>query len=100
MTPTANGSRIITLDDLNTDFDFDNEGWSGTTCWVPKHIEVDFGIGSNVIVVGRTSQPRDTDGNMQNVSINVTGLHVLKARGGSPETIDFVEEDDTDWFFT
>ncbi len=100
MTPTKNGNRIVTLDDLNTDFDFDNDGWSGTTCWIPAHIEIDFGIGSNVIVVGRTSQSRDNEGNLQNVSINVTGLYALKVRGGSPENIDFVEEDDTDWFFS
>ena len=100
MNPTKNGNRILTLDDLNTDFDFDDDGWSGTTCWIPSHIEIDFGIGSNVIVVGRTSQSRDDEGNLQNVSINVTGLYVLKSRGGSPETIEFVEEDDTDWFFS
>ena len=100
MNPTKNGNRILTLDDLNTDFDFDDDGWSGTTCWIPSHIDIDFGIGSNVIVVGRTSQSRDDEGNLQNVSINVTGLYVLKSRGGSPETIEFVEEDDTDWFFS
>ena len=100
MNPTKNGNRILTLDDLNTDFDFDDDGWSGTTCWIPSHVEIDFGIGSNVIIVGRTSQSRDNEGNLQNVSINVTGLHVLKSRGGSPDTIEFVEEDDTDWFFS
>tara|TARA_R100001463_G_scaffold110177_1_gene164854 strand:- start:342 stop:1583 length:1242 start_codon:yes stop_codon:yes gene_type:complete len=101
MNPTKNGNRIINLDDLNTDFDFDSEGWSGTTCWIPSHIDIDFGIGSNVIVVGRTSQSRDTEGNLQPVTINVTGLYVTKRRGGSPQQIDFVdEEDDTDWFFS
>ena len=101
MNPTKNGNRIINLDDLNTDFDFDSEGWSGTTCWIPSNIEIDFGIGSNVIVVGRTSQSRDNDGNVQPVTINVTGLYLTKQRGGSPQQIDFVdEEDDTDWFFS
>jgi len=102
MNPTKNGNRIINLDDLNTDFDFDSEGWSGTTCWIPSNIDIDFGIGSNVIVVGRTSQSRDMDGNLQPVTINVTGLHVTKRRGGSPQQIDFVEEEDdnTDWFFS
>lgn len=101
MNPTKNGNRIINLDDLNTDFDFDSEGWSGTTCWIPSNIDIDFGIGSNVIVVGRTSQSRDMDGNIQAVTINVSGLYVTKLRGGSPQQIDFVdEEDDTDWFFS
>ena len=100
MTPTKNGNRILTLDDLNTDFDFDNDGWSGTTCWIPPHMDIDFGIGSNVVVVGRTSQSTDMEGNLQNVTINVTGLHVLKSRGGSPDAIEFNEEEETDWFFT
>jgi len=100
MTPTKNGNRILTLDDLNTDFDFDSEGWSGTTCWIPRHINIDFGIGSNVVVVGRTSQSTDSEGVLQNVSINVTGLHALKPRGGSPEAIEFTEEEDEDWFFS
>ena len=100
MTPTKNGNRIMTLDDLNTDFDFDGEGWSGTTCWIPASMEIDFGIGSNVVVVGRTSQGTDNEGNMQNVTINVTGIHVLKSRGGSPEAIEFTKEEETDWFFS
>jgi len=97
-TPTANGNRILNLDDLNTDFDFDNDGWSGTTCWIPENINIDFGIGSQVIVVGRTSQGVDPDGNIRPASINVNGLYVINARGGSPENVDFVEESE-DWFF-
>ena len=100
MTPTKNGNRILTLDDLNTDFDYEGDGWSGTTCWIPEHINIDFGIGSNVIIVGRTSQSTDDTGELQPPSINVNGIFVMKARGGSPETIEFVEEDaDGDWFF-
>lgn len=99
MTPTKNGNRILTLDDLNTDFDYEGDGWSGTTCWIPEHINIDFGIGSNVIVVGRTSQNVDDNGDPQPPSINVNGLYVIKARGGSPEAIDFVEEDTENWFF-
>lgn len=100
MTPTKNGNRILTLDDLNTDFDFDGDGWSGTTCWIPPHMDIDFGIGSNVVVVGRTSQSSDIEGILQNVTINVTGIHALKSRGGSPEAIEFTEEEETDWFFS
>tara|TARA_B100001939_G_scaffold116957_2_gene101409 strand:- start:803 stop:2092 length:1290 start_codon:yes stop_codon:yes gene_type:complete len=99
MTPTKNGNRILTLDDLNTDFDFESDGWSGTTCWIPEHIDIDFGIGSNVIIVGRTSQSTDDMGNLQSPTINVNGIFVLDARGGSPEKIDFVEEETSDWFF-
>ena len=97
-TPTANGNRIVNLDDLNTDFDFDNDGWSGTTCWIPPSMAIDFGIGSQILVVGRTSQGTDQDGNIRPVSINATGLYVINSRGGSAEEVDFVEESE-DWFF-
>ena len=100
MNPTKNGNRIMTLDDLNTDFDFNEDGFSGVTCWIPPNMEIDFGIGSNVIVVGRTSQGTDSEGNIQSVTINVTGIHVLKARGGNPDKIEFTEEEDEDWFFS
>ena len=100
MNPTKNGNRIMTLDDLNTDFDFNDDGFSGVTCWIPPSMEIDFGIGSNVIVVGRTSQGSDSEGNIQSVTINVTGIHVLKARGGNPDKIEFTEEEDEDWFFS
>tara|TARA_R110000744_G_scaffold97818_5_gene189004 strand:+ start:1989 stop:3227 length:1239 start_codon:yes stop_codon:yes gene_type:complete len=99
MTPTKNGNRILTLDDLNTDFDYEGDGWSGTTCWIPSHIKIDFGIGSNVIIVGRTSQSTDDNGELQPPSINVNGIYVIKARGGSPDAIEFVEEDEDNWFF-
>ena len=98
VTPTANGNRILNLDDLNTDFDFDNDGWSGTTCWIPENIPIDFGIGSQVLVVGRTSQGVDQEGNIRPVSINVAGLHVISSRGGSAEEVEFIDESE-DWFF-
>ena len=53
-----------------------------------------------MVVVGRTSQSTNNEGIVQNVSINVTGLHALKPRGGSPEAIEFTVEDDEDWFFS
>ena len=67
-----------------------------TTCWVPEHINIDFGIGSNVIVIGRTSQ-RQTEEGPEPVTINVSGLLVVE-RVGSPVEIETVEETDDDWF--
>jgi|TARA_Y100000114_G_scaffold37377_2_gene33004 hypothetical protein len=93
MNPTANGNRIVNIDDLNTEIDWDGDGFSGTTCWIPQNVNIEFGIGSNIIVVGRTSQ---SPGNP--TSINVSGLFVVNNRGGSPEEIEYVEEDE-DWFF-
>ena len=90
---TANGNRILNLSDLNADF-VDDGGI--TTCWVPSHIAIDFGIGSNVIIVGRTSQGTDNEGNLRQVSINVTGLYVIDKRGGPPAG-DAPVEDNTNW---
>ena len=97
MTPTSNGNRILNLTDLSMDFAFDDGSSFGTTCWVPSHINIDFGIGSSVIVVGRTSQGTDEDGNLRQVSLNVTGLHAVEKRGGIDETVE-VKEDNLGWF--
>ena len=101
MEKTSNGNRVLTIDDLNSDMGEDvygDQAWSGVTCWVPDYVEIDFGIGSSIIVVGRTSQGTDEMGNLQPVTINVTGLLPLSVRGESPEDIVTIEEDDSEWF--
>ena len=50
-----------------------------------------------MVVVGRTSQGTDEDGNLRPISINVTGILVTKARGGSPEEITHIDENDDDF---
>ena len=94
MTPTKNGNRIINLTDLNAEMDYDNDGI--TTCWIPNHLTLDFGIGSSVIVVGRTSQ-RTTDEGVEPVTINVSGLYCVIKHGSAVEVQQAVEED-FDWF--
>jgi hypothetical protein len=94
MTATANGNRIINISDLSAEFVEDGENY--TTCWIPSHIDIDFGIASSVIVVGRTSQ-RIVDGVADAVTINVSGLMVTNRVGAPPETVEVVE-DDLDWF--
>jgi hypothetical protein len=95
MTPYGNGNRVINITDLNAEFDYEN-GNNMTTCWTPEHINIDFGIGSNVIVIGRTSQ-RQTEEGLQPITINVSGLLVVE-RVGSPVEIEAIEETDDDWF--
>tara|TARA_A100001201_G_scaffold83267_1_gene73883 strand:- start:1723 stop:2940 length:1218 start_codon:yes stop_codon:yes gene_type:complete len=94
MTPTKNGNRIINLTDLNAEMNYDNDGI--TTCWIPSHLTLDFGIGSSVIVVGRTSQ-RTTDEGVEPVTINVTGLYCVIKHGSAVEVSQPMEED-FDWF--
>ena len=94
---TANGNRIVNVTDLNADFDYSDGFNNGTTCWIPAHMNIDFGIGSQVIVVGRTSQGTDEDGNLRPISINVNGLLVMDKRGGDVSHEEVVE-DNLDWF--
>ena len=95
---TANGNQTLYLSDLNADFNWDGEGYSSVTCWIPSYIEIDFGIGSNVIVCGRTSQGTDREtGELRNVSINVLGLYAID-RHGSAEVNTVVVEDNGEWF--
>jgi len=97
LTPTANGNRIVSISDLNADFEYDGEGYVGTTCWIPSGIEIDFGVGSDVIVVGRTSQRTNEDGSLDSTTLNVSGLYVTSKRGKVVE-VEIPLEDDTDWF--
>ena len=95
MTPTKNGNRIINITDLNAELDYEND--SGMiTCWIPAHLKLDFGIGSSVIIVGRTSQ-RTVDGVAEPVTINTSGLFCVIKHGSAVETSQPVEED-FDWF--
>ena len=97
LTPTANGNRIVSISDLNADFEYDGDGYVGTTCWIPSGIEIDFGVGSDVIVVGRTSQRTNDDGSLDGTTLNVSGLFVTSKRGKVVE-VEIPVEDDTDWF--
>jgi hypothetical protein len=76
----ANGNATIYISDLNADFDYDGDGHSSIPCWVPEHIRIDFGIGSNIIVVGRASQ-REVDGELTNMSVNVSGIYIVDRHG-------------------
>ncbi len=96
MTPTKNGNRIINITDLNAELDYEND--SGMiTCWIPEHLTLDFGIGSSVIVVGRTSQ-RTVDGEVEPVTINVAGLLCTVKHGSAVEETTQPVEEDFDWF--
>jgi len=95
MTPTKNGNRIINMTDLNAELDYENDSGM-TTCWIPSHLTLDFGIGSTVIVVGRTSQ-RTTDEGVEPTTINVAGILCTTRHGSAIEVSQPVEED-FDWF--
>jgi len=98
MTPNNFGTRRVTITDINSDFDYDGGSWAGTTCWVPPHIDINFGIGSSVVFVGRTSQRRMDDGSWGDVSLNVSGMLCTENKGVVTEPFESAEEEDIDWF--
>jgi hypothetical protein len=93
--PNSTGNRTIFISDLNAEYDYDSGGYSSIACWVPPHINLDFGIGSHVVILGRTNQ-REVDGELSSVSLNVFGVLVADRRGEAPETDESVN--DEDWF--
>ena len=100
MQPTKTGSRALFLEDLeNSAFNYDDDEYSSTACWVPEHIPIDFGIGSHVVIVGRTSQREMEDGTLSPVSVNTFGIIVTNRRGNPVEYDGSAsEEDNGDWF--
>lgn len=98
MTPTANGNRILSITDKASDMELtEDDGDLATTCWIPEHLNINFGIGSTVLVVGRTSQ-RIVDGEAEPITINTSGLLVQEAVGNPIAEQEGVEDEDLDWF--
>tara|TARA_R100000152_G_scaffold20583_2_gene14709 strand:- start:1440 stop:2657 length:1218 start_codon:yes stop_codon:yes gene_type:complete len=96
-TPNRVGNRRLSITDVNSDYNYDNAGWAGTTCWIPPHIDIDFGINSTILVVARTSQGRNDDGSLREVSLNVSGILCINNMGVVVESF-VAEEEDLDWF--
>ena len=97
MNPNKTGNRTLFISDLNADFDYEAGGYSSTPCWVPPHIDIDFGIGSHVMILGRTSQSRNQEtGEFRQCSINVFGVIVLDKRG-NPVNVQDSGEQYSDW---
>jgi hypothetical protein len=93
LTPNSTGNRTLFISDINADFDYDSDGYSSTPCWIPPHVVIDFGIGSHVLVIGRTSQSTNQEtGELRQVSINVFGILVLDRRGSPVEVVDSGEQ--------
>ena len=95
------GNRVLLLDDLTMfgagDFNYDEDQPTTVTCWTPERFNIDFGIGSSIVIVGRTSQGTDSDtGELRPVSLNVSGILVTDRTGNVPEPIVGVQEED-DW---
>jgi len=65
----SNGNRRIQLDDENM--------WEGSyTCWVPQHLPIEFGLDSEIIVIGKITKSIFND--KEQYSINAEGLFPLE----------------------
>ena len=72
--------------------------------WVPSHVDINFGVGSDVIVVGRTNQTQKKDedgmpidGEYNPVTINLYGVYARTATG-APEGMVELAEEEVDFF--
>ena len=75
--PTSVGNKMMIIEDMEESMN-DIEA-RGITCWVPKNIEFNFGEGSKVIVVGKTSQgkSRENPNELGDVMVNVLGIYAI-----------------------
>ena len=75
--PSKIGSRMMILE--NMEVSMENIEAPGITCWVPKNINIDFGEGSKVIVIGKTAQgkSRDDPNKLGDVMFNVLGIYAI-----------------------
>lgn len=100
--PTSIGNRLIILEDLEDTERMENLESRGVLCWVPEHIEIDFGQSSKVYVFGRTGEMsrRNEDGSYsdteKDVCMNATGIYAIpkyKVGGQTVEKTELKEED-------
>ncbi|WP_290625278.1 hypothetical protein [Altibacter sp.] len=94
------GNRVIWVEPLDANYGFDDEDMPDSTpVWVPSHVDLNFGVGSDIVVIGRTNQTQrkdesgmPIDGEYNPVSINLYGLRVRLGTGLEEE----VSTDDGD----
>jgi len=99
------GNRVMWVEPIDANYGFSDEDIpESTPIWIPEGVEIDFGVGSDVIVVGRTNQTqkRDEDGmpidgEFNPVTINLYGVYARNATG-APEGITEANADEVDFF--
>jgi len=98
--PTAFGSRIMVVE--NTD-NIESLDAPGLTCWLPPRVNINFGEGSKVLVIGRTGQgfKKDEAGNktgeLGDVTLNTFGVYALpKFKVEMPDFMKPITEENSD----
>jgi len=90
LTPNErSGNRVIWVEPVDANYGFDVDDIpESTPIWVPSHVDINFGVGSDVIIVGRTNQTQKKDedgspidGEYNPVTINLYGVYARSATG-------------------
>ena len=92
------GNRTMWIESAEANYGFESDDVPDSTpVWVPSYLNIDFGVGSDVIIIGRTNQTQKKDdngntleGEWNPVSINLYGVLPRVALGNpeAPETND------------
>ena len=98
------GNCVLWIEPADVNYGYEEEDLPDSTpCWIPSNIDIDFGVGSDVIIIGRTNQTqkRDEDGNYLDdewnpVSLNVFGILPRVALGAPNE--ETAEDNDVDFW--
>lgn len=97
LTPNErSGNRVIWVEPVDANYGFDEDDIpESTPIWVPSHVDINFGVGSDVIIVGRTNQTQKkdedgmpVDGEYNPVTINLYGVYARSATGVVVEEVE------------
>ena len=98
------GNCVLWIEPADVNYGYEEEDLPDSTpCWIPQNIDIDFGVGSDVIIIGRTNQTqkKDDDGNYLDdewnpVSLNVFGI-LPRVALGAPNEEGAVDNDVDFW---
>lgn len=96
------GSRTLYITDLNMEYSYEDDSQDSVAVWCGDVHDIDFGVGSDVIIIGRTSQGTNKEtGEPMPVSMQAFGVFCTQTNGAptEPSTWESSEgEDDQVWF--
>lgn len=99
------GNRVMWVEPVDANYGFEDEDIpESTPIWVPSHINIDFGVGSDVIIIGRTNQTQRKDadgvptGELNPVTINLYGVYARIATGAIAEDVVLDNDEDIEFW--
>ena len=100
------GNRVLWIEPADANYGFeDDDVPESTPCWIPSYLNIDFGVGSDVIIIGRTnqSQKKDEDGmpiegEYNPVTINLYGVYARIATGAVAEDVEINGDEEIEFW--